>query len=84
MKLPVGFPFFNPPHVQKVTAVEEGNFFVPTEGVDAESATQDLGTTRTKVGKIVKIVLIAAAVITFVVLGVLAFLDPGPIPPITP
>lgn len=81
MKLPVGFPYFNPPHVQKVTAVEEGNFFVPTEGVDAESASHEHGPVRTKVGKVLKIALITVGIIAFVVLGVLAFLDPGTVTP---
>lgn len=84
MKLPAGFPFFNPPHVQKVTAVEEGNFFVPTKGVDSEAASEDFGTVRTKIGKIIKTVVIVLAIAAFITIGVLAFLDPGPVPPVIP
>lgn len=79
MKLPVGFPFFNPPHVQKVTAVEEGNFFVPTEGVDGETTSEDLGAACKKTGKIIKGIVIALAIVAFIIIGVLAILDTGPV-----
>ena len=84
MKLPVGFPFFNPPHIQKVTAVEEGNFFVPTQGVDGEMASKNADKARTKSGKIVKTVLIVLAAAAFITIGVMTIMDTAPLPYLMP
>lgn len=71
----MGFPFFNPPTIQKVNKIEEGNFFVPTEGVELDSE-KELHPTRVKVKKAIKIAVIAVAVVVFVLLGIEVITNP--------
>lgn len=84
MKLPVGFPYFDKPHVQKVTQKEQGLYFVPTKGVDEEWASKDSFLHDTKAGKIIKTVGIVLAVAVFAGLLIWFILDPGPVPKIMP
>ena len=37
----MGYPFFNPPNIQKVNTIEQGNYFVPTDGVTPEQVEDD-------------------------------------------
>lgn len=79
----MGFPYFNPPTIQKVNKIEEGNFFVPTEGVEVD-AVKELHPTRAKVKKIIKIAVIAVAVIAFVVIGIELVMNPELAPKVIP
>lgn len=66
----MGFPYFNPPNIQKVNTIEEGNFFVPTKGVEPEAVHEELSLKAVKVKRILKITL---AVVGAVAFGVLAY-----------
>lgn len=79
----MGFPFFNPPTIQKVNKIEEGNFFVPTEGVEVDSV-KELKPAHAKAKKIVKTVVIIAAVIAFVLLGIEAIMNLDAVPKVMP
>ena len=79
----MGFPYFNPPTVQKVNKIEEGNFFVPTEGVEVDSVKEQTPS-RAKAKKIVKTVVIIAAIIVFVLLGVEVFMNLDAVPKVMP
>lgn len=78
MKVPVGF--YDPPGTQKVTAKDRGDYFVPTQGVDAELAEKEHTRSR-KVIKTISLVLVAAVIAGLVIW---AIIDPGPKPHIVP
>lgn len=84
MKLPVGFPYFDKPSIQKVTNREQGLYFAPTKGVDEELASKDSFLQNTKFGKIIKTAGIVLAVAAFAALTIWFILDPGPVPKIMP
>ncbi len=71
----MGYPFFNPPTIQKVNKIEEGNFFVPTEGVLPDSVTKELPPAKAKGLKIVKTVAWIIGVAVFVLMGALTIAD---------
>ena len=79
----MGFPFFNPPTIQKVNKIEEGNFFVATEGVELDSV-KELKPSHAKAKKIVKIVVILAAVIVFILLGIEVAMNLDAVPKVMP
>lgn len=56
----MGYPYFNPPYNQKVTKIEEGNFFVASGGIEPDSVRVDLGASHTKVLQFVKIAVLFA------------------------
>ena len=57
----MGYPYFNPPYLQKVDKIEEGNFFVPSGGIEPESV-DDYQTTQQKAIKLTKWIALAVAV----------------------
>ncbi len=59
----MGYPYFNPPYNQKVTKIEEGNFFVASGGIEPDSVRVDLGASRTKMGQIIKIAALLIGVV---------------------
>ena len=65
----MGYPYFNPPGVQKVTTIEQGNFFVPTDGVEPECVKDDFNPRHTKVTKVVKIGFAIAIIAAILVMG---------------
>ncbi len=71
----MGAPYFNPPHIQKVNTIEQGNFFVPTKGVEEEMLAKEVSAKKAKVMKIVKICALVAGLIAFVILGVFVIKD---------
>lgn len=71
----MGYPFFNPPTIQKINKVEEGNFFVPTQGVMPESVTQEISPRKAKVIKTVRTIAYIIGAIAFVVMGILVITD---------
>ena len=66
----MGFPFFNPPTIQKVNKIEEGNFFVATEGVETSSVSKELTQKQKTVKIIVKAAIAVILVTLFVLLGI--------------
>lgn len=66
----MGFPYFNPPNIQKANTIEQGNFFVPTKGVEPESVYEESSPGAEKVKRALKITL---TVIGAIAIGVLAF-----------
>ena len=64
----MGYPYFNPPYLQKVDKIEEGNYFVPSGGIEPESV-RDFETTQEKMIRMSKwitlAVVVAAAVLTW-------------------
>ena len=61
----MGYPYFNPPYLQKVDKIEEGNYFVPSGGIEPESV-KDFETSKEKAIRATKwiaLVVAAAAVI---------------------
>ena len=61
----MGYPYFNPPYLQKVDKIEEGNFFVPSDGIEPESV-HDYQTTKEKTIRVTKwiaLAVVAAAVV---------------------
>lgn len=61
----MGFPYFNPPYLQQINKIEEGNFFVPSEGIEPDSV-YDIQTDNTRIVRIVKwitLILAASAVV---------------------
>lgn len=71
----MGFPYFNPPHIQKVNTIEAGNYFVPTQGVEELEHARDVSPKRAKIGKIIKTCAIVLALIGFVILGIFVIKD---------
>lgn len=71
----MGYPFFNPPTVQKVNKIEEGNFFVPTEGVLPESVTEELSPVKAKRQKLFKTVAWVVGGVVFVLMGYFTIAD---------
>lgn len=67
----MGYPYFNPPYLQKVDKIEEGNYFVPSGGIEPESV-RDFETTQEKAIRMSKwitlAVVVAAAVLTWFLL----------------
>lgn len=80
----MGYPYFNPPTTQKVNKIEEGNYFVPTKGIDEKVASEDFGTAHTKTRKVIKTIAIILAVAGFIALGAMVILDPGAVPHVVP
>lgn len=66
----MGFPYFNPPNIQKVNTIEEGNFFVPTNGVEPEAVHEEQSLKAAKAKRIFKIILSVVGAVAF---GVLAY-----------
>ena len=58
----MGYPYFNPPYNQKITKIEEGNFFVASGGIEPDSVRVDLDTGHTKMIQMVKIAALLAGV----------------------
>ncbi|MBQ8910668.1 MAG: hypothetical protein IJY91_06485 [Oscillospiraceae bacterium] len=74
----MGFPYFNPPHIQKQNTIETGNYFAPKPDMDAEEITKEVSPKRKMIGKIVTIGIIIVAAIALVLLGIWVFQDyPG-------
>ena len=71
----MGFPYFNPPGIQKRNAYERGDWFVPTDGVEPESVNDELDHRRAKLKRILKITLIVLGAIGFVVMGYFCIRD---------
>lgn len=71
----MGYPYFNPPTTQKVNKIEEGNFFVPTEGVLPESVTEEISPARQKRRNAFKIIALIVGLVLFVVMGVFTIAD---------
>ena len=71
----MGFPYFNPPGIQKRNAFERGDWFVPSGGIEPDSVNEELNLRRAKVKKILKITVTVLAVIGFVVLGYFCLKD---------
>lgn len=71
----MGFPYFNPPNIQKINTIEEGNFFVPTEGVEPESVHEEPSLKAAKVKRVLKITLAAVGVIAFAALAYFCLRD---------
>lgn len=80
MKIPVGFPFFDHPGIQKVTTKERGDYFLPTKGVDIEVAEKEY----TKSNRVIKKISYILVAIAFAALIVWAIIDPGSLPRIVP
>jgi len=55
----MGYPYFNPPYLQKVDKIEEGNYFVPSGGIEPESV-KDFETTQEKAIRAMKWIALAA------------------------
>ena len=73
----MGFPYFNPPNIQKVNTIEEGNFFVPTQGVEEEELTREVSRKKAKVLKVLKICGIVLGVAVFALLLISFLKDPN-------
>ena len=71
----MGWPYFNPPGIQKRTTIEQGNFFVPTDGVEPESVNDDYNPRRTKVIKVVRIGVTILVIAAILVMGYFAISD---------
>lgn len=57
----MGYPYFNPPYLQKVDKIEEGNYFVPSGGIEPESV-NEVQVRNEKIIKIIKWIALAACV----------------------
>ena len=73
----MGFPYFNPPHIQKVNTIEEGNFFVPTKGVEEEELTREVSARKAKAMKVLKICGVVLGMAVFALLLVSWLKDPN-------
>lgn len=73
----MGFPYFNPPHIQKVNTIEQGNFFVPTKGVEEEELAREMTPRNAKIVKVLKTCGLILGIIAFIVLAVFVFKDPA-------
>lgn len=71
----MGFPYFNPPGIQKRNAYERGDWFVPTGGVEPDSVNEELNYRHAKVKKIIKVTLIVLGIVGFLVLGYFCLTD---------
>ena len=61
----MGFPYFNPPYLQQINKIEEGNFFVPSEGIEPDSV-YDIQTDKARAVRLIKwitLILAASAVV---------------------
>ena len=64
----MGYPYFNPPYLQRVDKIEEGNFFVTSHGIEPESV-HEIHPEKEKTIKIIKLIaLIAAVAATFLMM----------------
>ena len=66
----MGYPYFNPPYLQKVDKIEEGNYFVPSAGIEPESV-NDFQTHDEKVLKVMKWIALGIGVAIVFVMTVL-------------
>ena len=57
----MGYPYFNPPYLQKVDKIEEGNYFVPSGGIEPESV-KDFQTSQDKIFRTTKWITLAIVV----------------------
>ena len=57
----MGYPYFNPPYLQKVDKIEEGNYFVPSGGIEPESV-KDFQTSQDKLIRTTKWITLAIVV----------------------
>lgn len=64
----MGYPYFNPPYLQKVNKIEEGNFFAPSHGVELESV-QDYHPEQLKAIKIMKLIALGVASAAMILLA---------------
>ena len=67
-------PSFNPPTVQKVNKIEEGNFFVPSGDIQPEMEIPEAGLNWSKVFSLAFLGLVAAAVL---LIGISILKDPS-------
>ena len=66
----MGYPYFNPPYLQKVNKIEEGNFFVPSGGIEPDSV-HDFQTTRERTIRTTKWIALGAAFVAAVLMCIL-------------
>ena len=72
----MGFPYFNPPHIQKINTIEQGNFFVPTKGAEEEELSREMSARKAKTIKVLKICGLILGVVAFIVVGIFVLKDP--------
>lgn len=71
----MGYPYFNPPHIQKANTIEQGNYFVPTKGVEEQELSRELYVRTTKAKKIVKTVALVLGIAAFLWLATVVLKD---------
>ena len=64
----MGYPYFNPPYLQKVDKIEEGNFFAPSDGVESESV-RETYPEKEKAIKILKLIALGVGVTIYILLA---------------
>ena len=58
----MGYPYFNPPYLQKVDKIEEGNFFVTSGGIEPESV-HEMHPGKARTIKIMKLIALGVAAV---------------------
>ena len=64
----MGYPYFNPPYLQKVDKIEEGNYFVPSGGIEPDSVLE-IQPEKAKTIKALKLIALGVAIATMILIA---------------
>ena len=64
----MGYPYFNPPYLQKVDKIEEGNYFVPSGGIEPDSVLE-IQPEKAKTIKVLKLIALGVAIATMILIA---------------